>query len=92
MNSKIPIIGLKWLKRVRLDNGGSSFVVPFPDTHPVNIVDHGFSMFNYGQYGIHIGQADVLTFLGDHEHMITAHFIDCRAQSETWGVRYCTHI
>jgi dTDP-4-dehydrorhamnose 3,5-epimerase-like enzyme len=88
MNLKIPIMGLKWLKRVRLDNGGMSFVVPFPDTHSVNIVDHGFSMFNYGQYGIHIGQADVLTFLGDNEHMVTAHFIDCRAQSETWGVRY----
>lgn len=84
----MTITGLKWLQRARVDNGGHSFVVPFPDTHPINIVDHGCSTFNYGQYGIHIGQADVLTFLGNPKTKIVAHFIDCRHQSKTWGIRH----
>ena len=81
------ISGLRWIYRNRISNGEESFVVPFPDVNPVSIVDHGFKEFSYDQYGIHLGQADILTFLGSENEKITAHFIDCRKNSETFGKR-----
>lgn len=72
---------IRWVQNQRLENGEDSFVVPFPRLTPANIVFHGESKFDYGHYGIHLGQADILTFLGSSERQITAHFIDCRAGS-----------
>jgi dTDP-4-dehydrorhamnose 3,5-epimerase-like enzyme len=61
--------------------------VPFPTTRPVNLVFHGNTPFSYGHYGIHLGQEDRLTFLGDSGRLIHAHFIDCRSSSESFGKR-----
>lgn len=81
------IEGLQWLSNWRADNGESSFVVPFPTLRPVNIVFHGSHQFSYGHYGVHLGQEDRLTFLGAEQQKITGHFIDCRADSITFGRR-----
>lgn len=87
LNSVITIEGLKWVARWRINNGRvDSFVVPFPTTHPVNIVYHGEEAFRYGQYGVHLGQQDTLTFLGDETQTIRARFIDCRTNSPTFRV------
>ncbi|ERK11046.1 hypothetical protein L579_0842 [Pantoea sp. AS-PWVM4] len=85
LNEKINIDGLHWIPRWRVNNGKiDSYVIPFPTTHPVNIVFHGEREFKYGQYGIHLGQQDILTFLGDETQKITAKFIDCRKKSITF--------
>lgn len=85
LNQKITITGLHWVPRWRVNNGKSdSYVVPFVTTHPVNIVYHGEHEFKYGQYGIHLGQQDTLTFLGDEAQVILAKFIDCRSGSPTF--------
>lgn len=82
------IHGLRWVPRWRINNGqNDSFVVPFPTTHPVNIVFHGESEFRYGQYGVHLGQQDVLTFLGDANQLVHAKFIDCRKDSPTFRMK-----
>ncbi len=85
LNKKITIDGLRWIPRWRVNNGKpDSYVVPFVTTHPVNIVYHGEHEFNYGQYGIHLGQQDTLTFLGCQNKIIFAKFIDCRSNSPTF--------
>jgi dTDP-4-dehydrorhamnose 3,5-epimerase-like enzyme len=76
-------IELNW----RIDNGQDSFVVPFATTNPFNLVFHGNTKFEYGHYGIHLGQEDRLTFLGNPNQIITAYFIDCRIDSPTRGNR-----
>lgn len=81
------IADLTWRLNWRIPNGGESFVVPFPTLRPATIVFHGEDTFQYGHYGIHLGQADILTFLGPATQEITGHFIDCRAGSATVGVR-----
>lgn len=87
LNAQMTIDGLQWIDRWRLNNGrAESFVVPFPTTRPINIVTHGEQPFDYGQYGIHLSQQDVLTFLGDARRRIRARFIDCRKDSPTLGV------
>jgi dTDP-4-dehydrorhamnose 3,5-epimerase-like enzyme len=86
------IKGLKWEKRWRANNGGeSTWVIPFPTTKPANIVFHSSKHFDYGQYGIHIGQEDRLTFLGNSTLQIFASFIDCRKNSDTFGERFSLH-
>ncbi|WP_428241169.1 dTDP-4-dehydrorhamnose 3,5-epimerase family protein [Gynuella sp.] len=83
------IEGLRWIERKTFNNGSElSYVVPFSNIRPTNIVYHGHSPFSYQQYGIHLGQADVLTFLGDESKKITAYFIDCRMDSPTFRRRY----
>ncbi|QOL13070.1 dTDP-4-dehydrorhamnose 3,5-epimerase family protein [Dickeya dianthicola] len=85
INQKMTIDGLRWVPRWRVNNGKSdSFVVPFSTTYPINIVFHGENEFKYGQYGIHLGQQDTLTFLGNENQIILAKFIDCRANSPTF--------
>ena len=85
MNARITIDGLHWIERWRIGNGRTgSFVVPFATTRPVNIVTHGEKTFSYGQYGIHLAQQDVLTFLGDERQCIRAKFMDCRTASPTF--------
>lgn len=85
LNKKITIDGLHWISRWRVNNGKpDSYVVPFVTTYPVNIVYHGEHEFNYGQYGIHLGQQDTLTFLGNESQVIFAKFIDCRSNSATF--------
>lgn len=84
-----PIVGLRWEERQRLDNGGNdSFVVPVPTTRPINLVYHGESRFDYGHYGIHLGQEDRLTFLGKSSQVIRAFFVDCREGSPTLHQRF----
>jgi dTDP-4-dehydrorhamnose 3,5-epimerase-like enzyme len=39
--------------------------------------------FRYSTYGIHIGQDDRLTFMGDNGKRIQGHFVDCREGSPT---------
>lgn len=72
---------VRWVQNTRLDNGQDSYVIPFPHLTPANIVFHGERKFDYGHYGIHLGQADILTFLGPADQQITARFIDCRSDS-----------
>ena len=81
------IDGLKLEPNWRINNGEESFVVPFPTTAPFNLVFHGETEFEYGHYGIHLGQEDRLTFLGNPDQIITAFFIDCRENSPTKGNR-----
>lgn len=83
METDLGIVGLKWRSNWHINNGQDSFVVPFASLHPVNLVFHGEEEFNYGHYGIHLGQADCLTFLGSKKHVITGYFIDCRHNSPT---------
>ncbi|KOC91960.1 dTDP-4-dehydrorhamnose 3,5-epimerase family protein [Winslowiella iniecta] len=93
LNSDMLIAGLHWIPRWRINNGQKdSFVIPFPTTYPVNIVYHGESKFKYGQYGIHLGQQDTLTFLGDEKQRILAKFIDCRKNSVTFKQRMSFYI
>lgn len=80
------IDGLSWVPNWRMPNGGQSYLVPFPTLRPTTIVFHGEREFSYGHYGVHLGQADVLTFLGDEDQVITGHFIDCRIDSPTRNV------
>ncbi len=87
MSESFSIQGLRWKENWRIENGNDSYVVPFPTLRPATLVFHGESMFSYGHYGIHLGQADVLTFLGPSTGTITGHFIDCREGSPTAGVR-----
>lgn len=87
MSESFSIEGLRWRKNWRIENGNDSYVVPFPTLRPATLVFHGESTFSYGHYGIHLGQADVLTFLGPSARTITGHFIDCRAGSATAGIR-----
>ena len=82
---RFKIDGLRWEKRWKINNGrADSFIVPFSNTRPANLVYHGESHFDYGHYGIHIGQEDRLTFLGSCKHIISAKFLDCRANSPTF--------
>jgi dTDP-4-dehydrorhamnose 3,5-epimerase-like enzyme len=83
----INIAGLQWHPNWRIPNGEDSYVVPFPTLRPATLVFHGDEKFDYGHYGIHLGQADVLTFLGPSDQTITGYFIDCREGSETAGQR-----
>ena len=73
-------------------NGGDSFVIPFATTHPVNLVYHGSGKFDYGHYGIHLGQEDRLVFLGNKSNTVTAMFIDCRVNSRTFKSRFILEI
>lgn len=41
--------------------------------------------FSYSTYGIHVGQDDRLTFLGENGKRIIGYFIDCRIDSPTSG-------
>ncbi|WKZ94652.1 dTDP-4-dehydrorhamnose 3,5-epimerase family protein (plasmid) [Chimaeribacter arupi] len=85
LNKNISIEGLHWVPRWRVNNGkDDSYVVPFSTTFPINVVYHGEHDFKYGQYGIHLGQQDTLTFLGDEKQSILAKFIDCRKNSPTF--------
>ncbi|NQX42449.1 dTDP-4-dehydrorhamnose 3,5-epimerase [Pedobacter steynii] len=86
-NSLATIHELRIESNWRIDNGKDSFVVPFPSTYPFTLVFHGQSKFEYGHYGIHLGQEDRLTFLGDPNQEIKAYFIDCRKDSPTKGKR-----
>jgi dTDP-4-dehydrorhamnose 3,5-epimerase-like enzyme len=83
VETDLEILGLKWQSNWHINNGQDSFVVPFASLRPVNLVFHGEEKFNYGHYGIHLGQADCLTFLGSTKHVITGYFIDCRHNSPT---------
>jgi dTDP-4-dehydrorhamnose 3,5-epimerase-like enzyme len=40
--------------------------------------------FRYATYGIHVGQDDRLTFMGDSGKLIEGYFVDCRADSPTF--------
>jgi dTDP-4-dehydrorhamnose 3,5-epimerase-like enzyme len=71
-----------------MGNGGASRVLPLPINRPVHIVFHGTTPFNHGHYGLHLGLADRLIFLGCPSKIITGYFIDCRDGSPTYGVRH----
>jgi len=43
--------------------------------------------FAYSSYGIHIGQDDRLTFMGDSSGPIIGYFVDCRVDSPSRGVQ-----
>ena len=83
----LRIDGLKWEERYYQDNGGDSYVVPFPINRPVHIVFHGKEAFNHGHLGYHTGIRDRLTFLGASRTNICGNFVDCRKDSATRGIR-----
>lgn len=80
------IEGLSWQENWSIPNGGESSIHPIPSVQPATIVYHGEERFNYGHYGIHLGQEDILTFLGPNDQVIVGKFIDCREGSPTQGV------
>ena len=84
MSYAFSIDGLRWEANWRASNGGTSYVIPFPTMRPFNIVFHGDRKFDYGHYGIHLGQEDNLTFLGSSDALIVGYFIDCRRGSPTF--------
>ncbi|WP_180919761.1 dTDP-4-dehydrorhamnose 3,5-epimerase family protein [Vibrio parahaemolyticus] len=47
-----------------------------------DFVTHGRE-FEYSTFGIHVGQVDRLTFLGNQKQEIIGHFVDCRENSPT---------
>ncbi|MET0530360.1 MAG: dTDP-4-dehydrorhamnose 3,5-epimerase family protein [Microvirga sp.] len=53
--------------------------------HPFYIVYHGRESFEYPHFGVHLGQEDRLTFLGDSSRRFLGRFLDCRAGSRTHG-------
>lgn len=81
------IDGLQWRDNWRVENGPDSYVVPFPRLRPAQLVYHGTSEFSYQQYGVHLGQDDILTFLGPSTQVVKGHFLDCRSDSPTFGQR-----
>lgn len=81
------IVGLEWRDNWRVKNGPDSFVVPFPRLRSAQLVFHGTSEFSYSQFGVHLGQDDILTFLGPTKQKIQGHFLDCREGSPTFGQR-----
>lgn len=87
VSESFSIEGLGWRENWRIENGNDSYVVPFPTLRPATLVFHGETEFSYGHYGIHLGQADVLTFMGPSSGTITGWFIDCREGSPTAGMR-----
>lgn len=93
LNQDITIKGLYWISRWRINNGKKdAYVIPFATTYPVNIIYHGENEFKYGQYGIHLGQQDTLTFLGNENQKILAKFIDCRKNSPTFKTTFSCYI
>ncbi len=83
----VEIVGLEWSDLWNIANGPESAVIPIPGLRPTNIVFKGDDEFSYGHFGVHLGQVDRLVFLGPTENQITAHFIDCRDTSPTFGNR-----
>ena len=84
MFSKIS--GVELIKRVRMSNGGDSYVIPFATSRPFNLVVHGENHFEYGHYGIHLGQMDRLTFFSHDHKIITLKLVDFREESESYGL------
>lgn len=84
----MPIEGLGFRSLPTMNNGGVSQVLPLPTTRPVHLVFHGVRPFNHGHYGLHLGLADRLVFLGSPDREITGYFADCRQASATFGVRH----
>jgi len=76
------IKGLEWQptyhERTEKDHS-----IIFPTTHLVHIVYHGEKPFSHGIFGIHLGFADRLTFLGPSSRILQGYFIDCRKDSPT---------
>ncbi|MFI6644738.1 hypothetical protein [Streptomyces sp. NPDC050504] len=85
MSEQFSIGQLGWQENARTGAGNSSCAAYFPGPRPAALVFHGEREFSYGHYGIHLGQADVLTFMGPAQQRITGTFIDCRAGSPTAG-------
>lgn len=88
MNNIGEIDGLRIEENLNLGSDANGNFMDFATVRPVNIVFHGhLESFKYQYYGIHRGTEDRLTFVGSKEKEITAHFIDCRSGSESWGYR-----
>lgn len=81
------IDGLEWIDNWRVENGPDSYVVPFPRIRPAQLVFHGTSSFSYSQYGVHLGQDDILTFLGPSTQKVKGLFVDCRKGSPSFGCK-----
>jgi len=56
-------------------------------TTPFYIVYHGTNSFSHEHFGIHLGQEDHLTFIGESDQVFWGHFLDCRKNSSTFGER-----
>lgn len=54
---------------------------------PFYIVFHGDTDFSHEHYGVHLGQEDHLTFIGDSNKVFWGDFLDCRRGSPTFGNR-----
>lgn len=84
------INGLHFENRYRNPNGGDSYVIYYPTIQPFSLVYHGDEKFEYKHFGIHLGQKDRLTFLGNPNQKIIGHFIDCRKESDTFKEKVTT--
>lgn len=76
-----PIPGVRWSRNGCIETGPESGIVPLPDARPMYVVDHGESDYSHDAYGIHRGQEDHLTFLGESERTIRLDLVDCREGS-----------
>jgi dTDP-4-dehydrorhamnose 3,5-epimerase-like enzyme len=86
------IEGLCLLQKWAAYNGDDSYVIPYATPRPANVVYHGSKKFDYGHYGVHLGQEDRLVFLGDKRSKIKAIFIDCREKSKSFKSRFSLDI
>jgi hypothetical protein len=81
----MTIIGLRFEEKlgdISLPNG-----FEIGTAKPFYLVYHGKKPFSYPHYGVHLGQEDRLTFIGDLKQPIEGLFVDCRLNSPSWGER-----
>ncbi len=86
---RTPIEGLHWIRTYGIKSTPQSrIVIPSQGQGNFSIVYHArdFSKAShdgYDYYGLHVGQADVLTFLATDDRKMSGHFVDCRKGSPT---------
>lgn len=89
-----PIVGLHWIRTYGLKSTANSrIVLPVQGQGNFSVVYHASdfaesSHGGYDYYGLHLGQADVLTFLATDQRTMTGHFVDCRRYSPTLHASY----
>nr|WP_237585185.1 MULTISPECIES: dTDP-4-dehydrorhamnose 3,5-epimerase family protein [unclassified Proteus (in: enterobacteria)] len=77
------ILGVEFREMATLHTGKESGIVPLTRQSPMYLVEHGHEDYDFDSYGLHLGQEDHLTFLGDISHEITVKLVDMRENSPT---------
>lgn len=87
LDVQLPVEGLAFERNLVRDVGGlegwfATKLLSSEGPLVSDFVTHEVG-FTYNTYGIHVGQIDRLTFMGESDEPITGHFVDCRAGSPT---------